>query len=389
MNTILYIDCFAGISGDMFLSSMVDLGVPKEYLLNELKKLNLPGINIDFEKVLKKRINCTYLINNIKKEKAHRSFLEIKELIQNSALSDFVKEKSVEVFKKLGLAEARIHGTSLEAIHFHEVGALDSILDIIGACICIDYLKIDKIFASKIPLSRGQMTFSHGCFPFPAPATCEILKDVPCYNIDLDFENVTPTGSAILSCFVEKFDHFPEMTLKNTSYGAGTFETKPGQLPNVLRLILGESHENQKIHSEIQIIETNIDDMNPQFFEVVMEKLYEAGALDVYINNIIMKKSRPAFELKIISPIEKVDAISEVLFNETSTIGIRSYKAQRQCLQREIKEVETQWGNVKIKNSIFKNKIVNNSIEYEDLKRISSESGLSIKELSKFIQSKI
>jgi len=379
---IAYFDCFAGISGDMTLGALVDAGADFENLKSQLAELGVKDYSITLDRVIQHGISASKVRVHLNNEHHHehhhhgRSFTDIKRLIESSSLSDYVKSKSVAIFKRLGEAEAKIHGKGIEEIHFHEVGAVDSIIDIVGACICLELLGIDKVYCSPMPTFHGTVEIAHGTFPLPAPATVEILKDVPWRELGIEGEMVTPTGAAIVAELAESFGSMPAMTLQATGYGAGA---KDFGIPNVLRVMVGESADKTSEHEEVAVIESNIDDLSPQIYEVVMERLFAAGALDVYLTPIQMKKNRPATLLCVICSPESVNTIADILFEETSTIGLRVDKRSRICLPRETVNVETAYGPIRIKTARKDSKIINAQPEYEDCKAAAAKHNIAVK----------
>jgi hypothetical protein len=306
-----------------------------------------------------------------------------------------VKTKAVAIFKKLGEAEAKIHGKSIDDIHFHEIGGVDAIVDIVGACICLHLLDIDKVYSSPIPTFHGSVEIAHGTFPLPAPATSEILKDVPWRELGIEGEIVTPTGAAILAELSESFGPMPAMTTKSIGYGAGK---KDFGIPNVLRVIIGECGQIEfqekdfskqpaevgfltqpEEHTKVAVLETNIDDLSPQLYEVAMERLFAAGALDVYLMPIQMKKSRPATLLSIICTPDDIDKMANILFEETSTIGIRIDTRTRMCLPREMVTITTKYGEIRLKVARRNGKAINIQPEYEDCKAAAAKYGVPVK----------
>ncbi|MCX6344771.1 MAG: nickel pincer cofactor biosynthesis protein LarC [Armatimonadetes bacterium] len=377
---VAYFDCFAGISGDMTLGALVDAGADFESLKRELTKLCVKDYELKLDKVVKHGITAADITVDIKhnsERRPGRSYSEIKRMIEESKLSDRVKNQAVAVFKRLGEAEAKIHGKSIEEIHFHEVGAVDAIVDIVGACICLELLGIDKVFASPVPTFHGMVNIAHGAFPLPAPATAELLKGVPWQELGIEGEIITPTGAAILAQFAESFGPMPAMTTNTIGYGAGK---KDFGMPNVLRVVIGEqgSHKHGEYKS-VQVIETNIDDISPQIYEVVMERLFDAGALDVYMTPIQMKKNRPAVLLSIICAPSDTSKMTDVIFEETSSIGVRISNQHRTCLPREMIIVDTKFGPIKLKVAKKNGEIVNAQPEYEDCKAAAAKHGAALK----------
>ncbi len=374
---IAYFDCFSGISGDMILGSLIDLGLDIEYLKNEFKKINISGYEINVIKTKKNDISCIKVNITVKDKQKHRSLKEINALIDKSELNLEIKKKSKNIFLKLAKAESKIHNIDINNVHFHEIGAIDSILDIIGAVIGLDKLNIKKIYSSSIPVGRGFVKSAHGKLPIPAPATSELLKGIPIYSTKVEGELVTPTGAAIISSLTESFGEMPLMQIEKIGYGAGKSDFDH---PNLLRIFIGESLEKYDTDT-VNVIEINIDDMNPEHYEVVFEKLLKNGALDVYLTNIQMKKNRPGIKLSIISPLEITDQLTDIIFNETTTFGLRIYKTNRKKLFVEMEKVETKYGEITIKIGKTKDKIKLVSPEYEDCKKLAQENNVSLKEI--------
>jgi pyridinium-3,5-bisthiocarboxylic acid mononucleotide nickel chelatase len=386
MNHILFYDCFAGISGDMNLAALIDLGVDQEYLLNELKKLHLEGYEIKIRRDIRKGISGTRVDVVIDEQPhsvlqvqphqhEHRSFADIQKMIEKSSLSEFVKTNSIAIFHKLAVAEGKIHDKPTNEVHFHEVGAVDSIVDIVGAALCIDFLKPAKILASRIELGSGMVKCAHGLFPVPAPATLEVLKDIPVKTGAVSFEATTPTGAAILAVMVNEFVEKQQITVEKTAYGIGH---KDGEIPNVLRVMWCRDHEGSLETETTTLLECNIDDMNPEVYDYLFEKLFREGADDVYVTPIIMKKSRPASILTVMCDPEKKNIFIKILLKETSTLGIRTYEVTKHKLFREIMELETKYGIVRVKKSWSDEGILKFKPEYEDCARIAKEKNIPL-----------
>jgi len=374
---IAYFDCFSGISGDMILGALIDLGLDLEYLKQELSKLNLLGYEIDFTKVQKNKITGIKVNIKIKAKHKERHLSDINKLIDDSELDPEVKQKSKAIFLKLGQAEAKVHDENIENIHFHEIGAIDSILDIVGCVIGLRELKIQEIFCSNIPLGKGFINTSHGKLPVPAPATSELLSGFPVYSSEIEGELVTPTGAAIVTSLAKKFGEMPLMKVDKVGYGSGKSDFEH---PNMLRVFLGDLIE--KYDSDVvNIIETNIDDMYPELYEMVFQKLFQNGALDVYLTNIQMKKHRPAVKLSVISTIENTDKLIDTIFNETTTFGLRTYKTERKKLFVEKEKIKTKYGEITIKIGKSVNEIKVISPEYEDCKKLAEQNNVSLKEI--------
>jgi len=377
--TLAYFDCFSGISGDMTLGALVDGGLSIDSLRTELAKLNLPGYEIKAEIVKRSGIAATkvrVIIDN--KEQTSRHLTDILNIIDGSSLSDTIKRKSGMIFKRLGEAEARVHGTTTDNIHFHEVGAVDSIVDIVGSVIGLELLGISQIITSSINVGSGTVQTSHGLLPIPAPATAELLKGVPFYESATKFELTTPTGAAIISTLGASFGPLPTMRVDRIAYGAGDKDFP--DRPNVLRLMIGELVATYVEDTSI-IIETNIDDMSPQLYDYVIEKLMLQGAQDVYLTPIIMKKGRPAILLSVLTDKSKADMILDTIFRETTSIGVRIQEVGRKKLGREIKEVDTMYGKIRVKISKRGDDILTITPEYEDCRKIAEEKQIPLKQV--------
>lgn len=367
-----YFDCFSGISGDMTLGALVDAGADPNHIRTELSKLNLNGYRLEFTSVKKHGISGTKAIVIIEEhQNSHhhgRHLSDIRRLIYESKLSDEVKIKSDQIFTRLAEAEAKVHNTSLEEVHFHEVGAVDSIIDIIGSVIGLSLLDIKRISCSPLPLGSGFVRTSHGVMPVPAPATVQLLKGIPIRTTDIEGELVTPTGAAIISTLASEFGPIPNMVLSKVGYGAGTRDIE--KQPNMLRILIGEGAYETDI---INIIETNIDDMSPQAYDLIMDKLFKLGALDVYLTPIHMKKNRPAIKLSVLIEPYKLNEVCTYVLKDTTTMGVRIFEARREKLSREISEVDTEYGKVKVKIGKIGDEVVKVIPEYDDCKRISIE----------------
>ena len=376
----LYFDCFSGISGDMVLGALIDCGIDGGAFKNELSKLNVDGYDIEITKGSKKGISGTDVFVKIENEDnphchIHRNLEDIDEIIDRSSLNQHVKEVSKKIFLKLAEAEAKVHSKKVEEVHFHEVGALDSIVDIVGCAICIDMLNIERFAASRVNTGMGFVECRHGIMPVPAPAAAELLTGIPIYSMDIETELVTPTGAAILSTLCESFGPIPAMTIGKIGYGLGK---KDIDIPNLLRVFIGDQKKND---DSVLMMECNIDDMNSEFYEHTMDKLFEAGALDVFLTNIIMKKSRPAVKLSVLARYEDVKRLSAIIFSETSTIGIRKYSVDREILDRSIYTVHTKYGSIKVKAAYHLGTMVNYAPEYESVKSAAEKVKAPVKEV--------
>ena len=376
---IAYFDCFAGISGDMVLGALVDAGLGLDSLQEELRKLQLEGFHLEAKKVQKSSLTGTKVEVIIDQpQHVHRHLAHIMDIIKGSGLSAKAKKDCEAIFTRLAEAEAKVHGTSVEHVHFHEVGALDSIVDIVGSVIGLHQLQVEKIYSSPLHVGSGFVMAEHGKLPVPAPGTAELIKEVPTYSTEVQGELTTPTGAAIITTLAGQFGVMPLMRIQKIGYGAGTKEFP--SLPNLLRLMIGEADESLE-EDTISILESNIDDMNPQFFEWLWEKLFAVGALDVYLTPIFMKKSRPATKLTVLCPPDKVNACNRIIFEETTTFGVRILQSMRKKLMREIREIETRYGRVRIKVGKMGDKITDLTPEYEDCKALAKSLNLSLKEV--------
>ncbi|MBU3100735.1 MULTISPECIES: nickel pincer cofactor biosynthesis protein LarC [Clostridium] len=434
---ILYYDCFSGISGDMNLGALLDLGIDEKYLVDELSKLNLNGYEIKVSRDIRKGIEGTkvdVLLQEHNHEHSHEEVIElhhhddahgehnheqlhndnegahkhvhagiehihkdqrnlndIEKIINLSELSSKVKELSMKIFMKVALAEAKVHGKPLYKIHFHEVGAVDSIVDIVGAAICLNYLNVDKIMSSSVELGGGFVKCAHGLIPVPAPATVEILKGIPVKLGAVPFETTTPTGAAILAANVCEFKDDNNFIINKIGYGIGNRDT---EIPNVLRVMLVEqadkvSNEEYDDETVEQIIECNIDDMNPELYEYIIDMVFNEGALDAYITPIIMKKGRPSVKISILCEEDKTTRMKEILFRETTTLGVRSFKVDKIKLKREFIKVNTSYGEVTVKESYYKGEKIKSKFEYEECKRIAKSTGVPISEVYEKLRNEI
>ena len=398
---VLYYDCFCGISGDMNLAALLDLGVDAAYLRQELGKLRLEA---EYELIIKKDskngIGGTRVDVLIKEHEhvhesghhhhehgeeamqhthhhhhAHRSLKDIEAIIQNSDLHDAVKNLSQKIFMEVAKAEAKVHGKDLYEVHFHEVGAIDSIIDIVGAAICLDYLQVDKIVSSTVQLGGGFVKCAHGTIPVPAPATVEILRNLPVKSGVVPFETTTPTGAAILAANVVEFSDEMNLSVEKIGYGIGHRDL---DIPNVLRVYIGQSASKDNIKEEQYILESNIDDMNPELYGYVEERLFKSGALDVFKTAISMKKGRMATKLSVLVNKKQEEAVLAVIFRETTSLGVRKFKVEKIMMQRDFEKVSTCYGDVTIKNAYYHGEKVKYKAEYEECKQIADENNIPI-----------
>lgn len=385
---ILYYDCFAGISGDMNLGAMIDLGVDQEHLKSELQKLNIEGFHLEIQKDIRRGVSgtkATVVIENPEKEK-HRHLRHVEEIVNQSALSPEVKALSLKIFDLIAVAEGKVHNISKERVHFHEVGALDSIADIVGAAICLDYLKVDKVMAAPIQLGGGMVKCAHGLMPVPAPATTEIVQNVPVKAGLVQHEATTPTGAAILVATVHEFTDQIDFKIDKVAYGIGQRDVS--EVPNVLRVYLSEGQPEKKHCSpqEAMMLECNIDDMNPEWYDHLFEKLFEAGAMDVFLTPIVMKKSRPANTLSVLCSKNRLQDLKTIIFKNSTTIGLREYPVTKTFLERQEQEIETELGKIRVKSSFLDGKEIRFKPEFEDLKKLANDNGIGLNEVEKIVR---
>jgi len=375
---LAYFDCFSGVSGDMILGALVDAGCDLELLRANLAGLQVPGWAISAERVWKNGVSATFVRVATEDQSKHRSLSAILEILEESNLTGTVKENATAVFRQLGEAEACVHDVPLGKIHFHEVGAVDAIVDIVGACIGFETLGIQKFACSPLNVGGGTARMAHGILPVPAPATAKLLQGKPTYSNGVQKELVTPTGAAIVSTLCDTFGPQPLMSVSAIGYGAGSADLE-GQ-PNVIRIMLGESAEKvvPGFDEEISVIEANLDDMNPQIYGYFLEKALGAGALDVYTTPVQMKKNRPGTLLTLLCKPQDASALISLIFAETTTFGVRSYAAHRRTLPRESVNVHTKFGDVRIKLSRINGHIRHVAPEFEDCRKLATEKNVPL-----------
>jgi pyridinium-3,5-bisthiocarboxylic acid mononucleotide nickel chelatase len=378
---ILFVEPFSGVSGDMMIGALLDLGFSFEELRSQLELLPLKGYALSSQKCVRSGIQATKFDVQAGHSHHHRSFADIRQMIESSGLSAWVKEKSIGAFRLLAEAEGKVHGQPPEKVHFHEVGAVDSIVDIVGTMIAVEAFLPIRIISSSVNVGQGTLECQHGTYPVPAPASQELLKNVPVFSNNVSGELTTPTGATLLVTLVEEFGSRPPMKILKSGYGAGTKQT-PGNA-NVLRISLGEMSASEGVSPEEQVavIEATIDDMNPQIYGYFQGKALDAGALDVYSTAIQMKKNRPAQKITCVCAIADVNRLAELIFSETTTIGIRYTLAQRKTLRREFAQVQTDYGAVTMKISLLDGRPVNYVPEFEDCRRVAVEKGVALKEV--------
>jgi uncharacterized protein (TIGR00299 family) protein len=375
---IAYFDCFSGASGDMILGSLIDAGLSPRQLREELKKLRIPTVSLRVKKVLKGGLSATQVIVEGKSEKrSHRSLKEILTIVQRSRVGVEVKEKSEEIFRRIALVEAKIHHIPVEGVHFHELGGLDSIVDVVGAVWGIRKLGIEKICVSKVNVGAGFVKCEHGVLPIPAPATLSLMEGKPIYSSGVERELLTPTGAAVLTTLGSEFGSMPLMQVERVGYGAGR-DNLPH--PNLLRLMIGTSGPVSG-RERVDVIETNIDDMNPQFYDYLMERLLAMGVLEAFVTPILMKKTRPGHLLTVICSSAKLPSVVGFLLRETTTLGLRWHEEEREKTDREIQSHQTKYGKIRFKLARWEGKIVNLSPEYEDCKKLALEKNVPLKKV--------
>ncbi len=389
---ILYFDCFAGISGDMALGALMDLGVSSADLQEAVAGLGIKDLSLRGEKATKKGITGTAArISFPVDPQPHRTFQDICDMLDKSSLSDGIKAKSRQVFALLARAEGKIHGKSPDEIHFHEVGALDSLVDVVGCVAAIEIVKPAKIISSPLPFSRGQVRCAHGLLPLPAPATLEICteRSIPMTPPPLDVEGelVTPTGAALLAALADSFGSPPPLRVQRVGYGAGT---KDFPFPNLLRLLVAEEEPGTSPFGgedlENILLEANIDDMSPEYYEYTFERLFEAGALDVFLTPIHMKKTRPGVKLSVLAAPSMAPTLRAVIFQETTSIGLREIRVTKHELPRTLQKVQTPWGDISVKVSFLDGRVVNRAPEYRDCLKAAREHRVPLKQVYDTIQ---
>ena len=373
----LYFDCFAGASGDMILGALVAAGADARALREQLALLDVTGFEISFETVDRSGISATHAVVRTADEKQHRHLSAILKIIAESRLSETVKARASRIFERLGEAEARVHNVPVEKIHFHEVGALDAIVDVVGACIGFELLGIERFISSSLHVGSGTVEMAHGRFPVPPPAVVELLRDAPVYATDIKGELVTPTGAAIISTVCAEFGALPAMRVASSGYGAGTRQYK--DFPNVLRLMIGETNEARATSEKLFMIETNLDDASPQVIGYALERALALGALDCFLTPVQMKKNRPGVLVSILCRASEREALTGLLFDETTTLGVRSYEVERRALAREFVGVETEFGaiNVKVARRVD-GSVSNIAPEYEDCRAAAASAGVPL-----------
>jgi len=380
---LAYFDCFSGISGDMVLGALVDAGADIARIEAELRKLPVTGWTISAEKVKRKGIGATYVRVETSEQTKHQHLSHILGMIDGAGLAPRVALRARTIFECLGEAEARIHQTSIEKVHFHEVGAVDAIVDIVGACVGFELMGIEEFACGPINVGAGRVNTAHGVLPVPAPATADMLRQAPTYSTGIEKELATPTGAAILAGTTTKYGPLPMMTVAKIGYGAGTAEL--AEQANVLRIFVGEAAAQEARagwNETVTVIEANVDDMNPQIYAYFLQKALEAGALDVFSTPVQMKKNRPGLLVTILCEAARVDVMSELLFRETTTIGVRAYEARRRTLARDSVTVQSKFGgDVRIKVAHLNGDVVNAQPEFEDCQRLAAAACVPLRQV--------
>jgi uncharacterized protein (TIGR00299 family) protein len=376
---IAYFDLIAGASGDMMLGALIDAGLSPEDLRNSLSALNLKDFELVIHKQVKNGFSATSVFVNVRDNVPERHLPQIEKIITSSNLPLSIKNRAIAIFHKLGSVEAEIHGTSIDQVHLHELGGVDTIVDVVGVLSGLEILGIEKVYASPVPLGRGFIRGAHGQIPLPAPATIALLKNVPIYGVEIDKELVTPTGAVLLISLAAAFDNIPNMKLESIGYGAGGRDLP---IPNLLRVLIGESTNDNTISIQtLVMLETNIDDQNPEIFSFVMDRLFSNGALDVFFTSIQMKKNRPGTMIQVLAKPEDVTRLQNILFEETSTLGIRQKIIERYALEREIKEVQTAYGKVQVKIARLVGGISKIAPEADDCRRLAELHKVPVREI--------
>jgi len=375
---IAYFDCFSGASGDMILGSLIDSGLNAQGLRDLLKKIPIPSVQLNVKKVLKRGISATQVrVTGKKEKKSFRTLHEMVNLVEKSRLDEEVKRKSREVFERIASVESKIHQKPMKEIHFHELSGLDSIVDIVGSIWGFHQMGIDRLYVSRVNVGSGFVKCEHGILPVPAPATLALMKGKPIYSSGVERELLTPTGAALLTSLGSEFGGMPPMRVEKVGHGAGRDDLPH---PNLLRLIIGTA----LVHSgmeKVMVIETNIDDMNPQFYDYVFENLLAMGVMEVFLTPILMKKSRPGTLLTVICSPEKIASVTQFLLKETTTLGLRWHEEERNRAEREILTLTTRYGKIRFKMGRWEGSMVNLSPEYEDCKQLALKKRVPLKEV--------
>ena len=376
---MMYLSGFSGVSGNMFIGALLDAGLPEKTLCEMVSALPVSGHQLKIETVVKRGIKATHFDVELdhSEHHVHRHLGDIVKIIEAANLSKSVKARSIAVFTKLAEAEAKVHGTTVEKIHFHEVGAMDAIIDIIGTVFGLEALGVEKVYAGNLRTGHGMIKCAHGAMPIPAPTTAELLNGIPYTQGEIEKELLTPTGAALLAVLCDGFGDRPAgFVSEKIAYGAGGWDL---DIPNVLRVEVGRFQCLEK--SDLLVLETNIDDCNPQVFDYVLERLFKVGALDVWLTPIQMKKNRPAVTLSVLAPAALQAEIEKIIFTETTTIGIRRTVVQRTALDRREETVKTPWGSVRVKISSINGKVCSVTPEADDCRKLAAANDVPLKDV--------
>jgi uncharacterized protein (TIGR00299 family) protein len=374
---VAYFDCFAGASGDMILGALIDAGLSPDDLRERLSALRLPGWRLNVQRIVKRGLAATSVEVESEVKSAERTLGDIEALIANSALPERDRTLALRIFRRLAEAEAQVHGVSLEQVHFHEVGAVDAMVDVVGAVSGLSLLGVERVHVSPLPLGRGFVHAAHGLLPLPGPAVIELLRGVPVVGRETEGETVTPTGAAILTTLAASYGALPPFTIRHVGYGAGRREA---EYPNALRVLIGETEIEANVEWLV-LLETNIDDLNPQVYDHVMNRLLGAGALDVWLTPVQMKKNRPGVLVSVLCQAADEAALTGILFRETTTLGLRRQMTERRRLPREIREVQTRFGPARVKVAFANGQVLRAVPEYEDCKRLAEANGVPLREV--------
>ena len=377
----LYFDCFCGAAGDMIVGALLDAGADFEALRAALESLATDGFTVEANRVTKKGIESTHfrVLVDPSVSQPHRHLRHVLEIIEHGALPDSVKSAAAETFRRIAVSEAEVHGTTVEKVHFHEVGAIDSIVDVIGAHLGLHLLGIERVESSALPVGFGAIKAAHGVMPVPAPATAKLLEGVPVFGGDLEGEWVTPTGAALIAQLAAAYGPLPAMQIEHVGYGSGTRDAP--DRANVLRVLIGETHERFAATGTVAVLETNIDDMNPELLPVLIEEALGAGAHDAFLTPIVAKKGRAAHKLTVLCAEDRADALARTILLNSTTLGVRMRVESRVCLAREWKTVETPWGQVRVKYGTLEGKPPAPAPEFEDCRALAAKAGVTVLEI--------
>ena len=375
---IAYLDCPAGASGDMFLGALLDVGLPASVLEQTIAALDLPGCRLEVQPVLKNGIHATQVSVLADEHHPTRRLADILALTERSTLDSQIKSQAQRMFQRLAEVEAKIHNAEIEQVHFHELSGVDTIVDIVGTLVGFQALGVEAVYASPVPLGRGFVKTAHGQLPLPAPATLALLQGVPVVGSEIEHELVTPTGALLLTTLAQSFGPIPTMTLQAIGYGAGRHDLP---IPNTLRLLLGEATNTGVTIETLVMLESNIDNLNPEVYDYLLSRLFAVGALDVTLAGVQMKKNRPGTLLSVLCRAAEVDALQEILFAETTTLGVRRYQVERHALPRQVRTVNTVYGPVRVKFAQRGGGRFTVAPEYEDCRMLAEQSGHTLLEI--------